>query len=180
LPIFSVFTYFKNYVKRWALLLARIAKINSIEGVALAVPNLVTRRHDGRCRCRSLLVVPYWYNAAASCHTQTTEGLMAVTRIPIPDWARTEKTDNRLELSLVELGLIVRTVNLLEEEGIFTVGDLLNCTPERLLRISNIGEKTLDTIYEALAKIGFHPTSKPPVEEVDRRPTVRRFAFLRG
>jgi len=105
---------------------------------------------------------------------------MAVTRIPIPDWARTEKTDNRLELSLVELGLIVRTVNLLEEEGIFTVGDLLNCTPERLLRISNIGEKTLDTIYEALAKIGFHPTSKPPVEEVDRRPTVRRFAFLRG
>ena len=70
----------------------------------------------------------------------------------------------------MELGLIVRTVNLLEEDGIFT----------RLLRISNIGEKTLATIYEALAKIGFQRTSKPPTEEVDRRPPVRRFAFLRG
>lgn len=104
---------------------------------------------------------------------------MAVTRIPIPDWARTEKIDNRLELSLSEIGLIVRTVNCLEDEGIFTVKDLLNCTPERLLRISNVGEKTLDTIYEALAKIGFHRTSKPPVEEVNG-PPARRFAFLRA
>jgi DNA-directed RNA polymerase subunit alpha len=68
-----------------------------------------------------------------------------------------------------QVGNDIRTVNLLEEDGIFTVEDLLNCTPERLLRISNIGEKTLDTIYEALAKIGFHPTSRPPVEEVDGR-----------
>ena len=46
---------------------------------------------------------------------------MAVTRIPIPDWARTQKTDDRLELSLSEIDLCVRTVNCLEEEGIFTV-----------------------------------------------------------
>jgi len=104
---------------------------------------------------------------------------MAVTRIPIPHWARTEKTDNRLELSLAEIGLIVRTVNVLEEDGIFTVGDLLNCTPERLLKISNLGQKTLDTIYEALEKLGFHATPEPPVEE-ENRLSARRFAFLRG
>jgi DNA-directed RNA polymerase subunit alpha len=85
---------------------------------------------------------------------------MAVTRIPIPAWAKTEKADDRLELSLSEIGLIVRTVNILEEEGIFTVRDLLDCTPERLLRISNLGEKTLGTIYEALAKIGFQADRK--------------------
>jgi DNA-directed RNA polymerase subunit alpha len=85
---------------------------------------------------------------------------MAVTRIPIPAWAKNQKADNRLELSLSEIELIVRTVNILEEEGVFTVQDLLNCTPERLLKISNFGEKTLETIYEALAKIGFHPAAR--------------------
>jgi DNA-directed RNA polymerase subunit alpha len=79
---------------------------------------------------------------------------MAVTRVPIPDWARTQKADDRLELSLSEIDLCVRTVNCLEEEGIFTVQDLLNSTPEDLLQIPNLGERTLDTIYVALEKIG--------------------------
>ena len=97
---------------------------------------------------------------------------MAVTRIPIPAWAKTEKADDRFDLSLSEIDLIVRTVNCLEEEGIFTVRDLLNCTPERLLEIPNLGEKTLETIYEALAKIGFHRTAKPA------GPPTRDFALL--
>ena len=79
---------------------------------------------------------------------------MAVTRIPIPDWARTQKADDRLELSLSEIDLCVRTVNCLEEEGIFTVQDLLNCTPEDLPKIPNLGERTLGTIYAALEKWG--------------------------
>ena len=39
---------------------------------------------------------------------------MAVTRIPIPAWARTRKADDRLDLSLSEIDLIVRTVNCLQ------------------------------------------------------------------
>ena len=35
---------------------------------------------------------------------------MAVTRIPIPAWARTQKADDRLELSLSEIDLPVRIV----------------------------------------------------------------------
>ncbi len=99
---------------------------------------------------------------------------MAVTRIPIPDWAKDQKADDRLDVSLAETDLSVRTVNCLEEEGIFTVRDLLNCTPERLLGISNLGEVTLETIYEALAKIGFHRTARP-----DEPPAPKGFALLR-
>ncbi len=84
---------------------------------------------------------------------------MAVTRIPLPDWARTQKSDNRLELPLAETELSVRTVNCLEDQAIFTVRDLLNCTPERLLEIPNFGEKTLQTVYDALEKVGF---PRPP------------------
>ena len=78
-------------------------------------------------------------------------------RIPIPAaWAKVEKTDNRLALSLSEIDLSVRTVNFLEEEGIYTVGDLLECTADRVLGIKNVGLTTLESIYDALAKIGFH------------------------
>ena len=99
---------------------------------------------------------------------------MAVTRIPIPGWARTQMADERLDLSLSEIDLIVRTVNCLEEQGIFTVRDLLNRTPQQLLEIPNIGVKTLETVYAALEKIGYYRCSRQPVEE-----PAQDFALLR-
>jgi DNA-directed RNA polymerase subunit alpha len=68
----------------------------------------------------------------------------------------------RLELSTAEIGLTVRTTNCLEERGIFTVRDLLNCRPEELLSISNFGEKTLEEVYAALAAIGFQRAARQP------------------
>jgi len=65
----------------------------------------------------------------------------------------------KLEMSTAEIGLSVRTTNCLEEKGIFTVHDLLNCTRADLLSISNFGEKTLEEVYRALEKIGFYRTS---------------------
>ena len=78
------------------------------------------------------------------------------TRIPL---SRAEEASRslhqRLEMSTAEIGLSVRTTNCLEERGIFTVNDLLHCTRNDLLSISNFGEKTLEEVYTALAKIGF-------------------------
>jgi len=62
----------------------------------------------------------------------------------------------KLDMSTAEIGLSVRTTNCLEERGIFTVHDLLNCTRADLLSISNFGEKTLEEVYRALEKIGFY------------------------
>ena len=79
------------------------------------------------------------------------------TRIPLNS-VDTEENDLRekLEMSTAEIGLSVRTTNCLEERGIFTVQDLLNCSREDLLSISNFGEKTLEEVYKALEGIGFH------------------------
>lgn len=90
---------------------------------------------------------------------------MAVTRIPIPDWARNQTAGDRLELPLAETELSVRTVNCLEEQAIFTVRDLLNCTPERLLEIPNLGKKTLQAVYDALEKIGVYRPSRRSSEQ---------------
>ena len=81
---------------------------------------------------------------------------MSRTRIPL---SREEENlrlmSERLEMSTAEIGLTVRTTNCLEEKGIFTVNDLLHCTREDLLSISNFGEKTLEEVYKSLEKIGF-------------------------
>jgi DNA-directed RNA polymerase subunit alpha len=84
-----------------------------------------------------------------------------MTRIPLSAADENAKgMHERLEMSTAEIGLSVRTTNCLEERGIFTVSDLLNCTRQDLLAISNFGEKTLDEVYKALEGIGFYRTSK--------------------
>ena len=90
---------------------------------------------------------------------------MSRTRIPLSrqdEQARLMK--ERLEMSTAEIGLTVRTTNCLEERGVFTVDDLLHCTREDLLSISNFGEKTLEEVYKALENVGFYRPGHAPVE----------------
>jgi len=75
----------------------------------------------------------------------------------------------KLEMSTAEIGLSVRTTNCLEERGIFTVNDLLHCTPQDLLSISNFGEKTLEEVYKALGRVGFCRNRKPVAADVEDR-----------
>jgi len=80
-----------------------------------------------------------------------------MTRVPINQAELANQgMQERLEMSTAEIGLAVRTTNCLEERGIFTVNDLLHCTREDLLSISNFGEKTLDEVYKSLENIGFN------------------------
>ena len=83
------------------------------------------------------------------------------TRIPMPVGNGTTRTlSERLDMSTAEIGLSVRTTNCLEEQGIFTVGDLLKRKPEDLLSISNFGEKTLEEVYKSLEGFGFYRKSR--------------------
>ena len=89
------------------------------------------------------------------------EGTM--TRIPLSTAdTRAQQMQDRLAMSTAEIGLSVRTTNCLEERGIFTVSDLLQCTRDDLLSISNFGEKTLDEVYKSLEGIGFYRQNAMP------------------
>jgi DNA-directed RNA polymerase subunit alpha len=83
------------------------------------------------------------------------------TKIPLVKTdTQAQDMAEKLEMSTAEIGLSVRTTNCLEERGIFTVDDLLHCTREDLLAISNFGEKTLEEVYKALEGIGFYRKAK--------------------
>jgi DNA-directed RNA polymerase subunit alpha len=90
-----------------------------------------------------------------------------MTRIPLNRaFEQSQDVTQRLEMSTAEIGLAVRTTNCLEERGVFTVNDLLHCTREDLLSISNFGEKTLEEVYKALESVGFYRPSKHPMATV--------------
>lgn len=91
-----------------------------------------------------------------------------MTRVPLNKAElANQNLKDRLEMSTAEIGLAVRTTNCLEEKGIFTVNDLLHCTRDDLLSISNFGEKTLEEVYKSLERIGFY---RPEPTAPERRP----------
>jgi DNA-directed RNA polymerase subunit alpha len=86
-----------------------------------------------------------------------------MTRIPLNRaYEHSQDLKEKLEMSTAEIGLAVRTTNCLEERGVFTVDDLLHCTREDLLSISNFGEKTLEEVYKALENVGFYRPGRQP------------------
>lgn len=96
-----------------------------------------------------------------------------MTRIPLNRaHEQSQELNERLEMSTAEIGLAVRTTNCLEERGVFTVNDLLHCTREDLLSISNFGEKTLEEVYKALEAIGFYRPGRQPAPPVRRQPAA--------
>jgi len=55
-----------------------------------------------------------------------------------------------------------QVATFLERNGISTILDLLMRTPESLLSIKNIGEKTLERIFQVLESIGFYRSGRGP------------------
>lgn len=98
------------------------------------------------------------------------------TRVPLDRvQAESDEMKRRLEMSTAEIGLAVRTTNCLEEKGVFTVHDLLHCTRDDLLSISNFGEKTLEEVYKALENVGFYrPGRRPRLLDDNAAAVMRR------
>ena len=69
-----------------------------------------------------------------------------------------EKEDDQkekvLEMSIDELELSVRSYNCLKRAGINTVEELTNRTPDDMMKVRNLGRKSLDEVYAKLKELG--------------------------
>lgn len=65
-----------------------------------------------------------------------------------------EKKDQLLEKPLEELDLSVRPYNCLKRAGINAVGDLVNLTELEVMRVRNLGKKSLDEIHAKVIELG--------------------------
>jgi DNA-directed RNA polymerase subunit alpha len=73
-----------------------------------------------------------------------------------------DKRDRLLEMPIEELDLSVRSFNCLKRAGINTVGELTNKTDEDMMKVRNLGKKSLEEVKEKLAALGL---SLRPSEE---------------
>lgn len=60
-----------------------------------------------------------------------------------------------LEMTIEELDLSVRSFNCLKRAGINTVGDLINKSEDEMMKVRNLGRKSLDEVALKLSSLGF-------------------------
>lgn len=65
-----------------------------------------------------------------------------------------EERDKILDMSIEELDLSVRSYNCLKRAGINTVGELIMKTEEDMMKVRNLGKKSLEEVGEKLASLG--------------------------
>jgi DNA-directed RNA polymerase subunit alpha len=59
-----------------------------------------------------------------------------------------------LEMTIEELDLSVRSFNCLKRAGIDNVEDLINRTEEDMIKVKNLGKKSLEEVIAKLASLG--------------------------
>lgn len=71
-----------------------------------------------------------------------------------------EKQHKVLEMQIDELDLSVRSYNCLKRAGINTVQDLIQKSEEDMLKVRNLGKKSLDEVLKKIRDLGFELQSK--------------------
>ena len=68
--------------------------------------------------------------------------------------------DKVLELTIEELDLSVRSFNCLKRANINTVEDLISKTEDEMMKVRNLGRKSLEEVINKLAMMGLHRRGK--------------------
>lgn len=67
-----------------------------------------------------------------------------------------DETTKVLSMSIEDLELSVRSSNCLRRAGINTVEELCNKTPDDMMKVRNLGKKSLDEVLLKLKEMGLH------------------------
>ena len=64
------------------------------------------------------------------------------------------KKEKVLEMTIEDLDMSVRSFNCLKRAGIDTVEDLINRTEEDMIKVRNLGKKSLEEVIQKLHSLG--------------------------
>ena len=82
---------------------------------------------------------------------------ITITRVAVTTEEDAEKKNNEkekvLEMNIDELELSVRSYNCLKRAGINTVEELISKSPEDMMKVRNLGKKSLDEVLEKLKEL---------------------------
>ena len=67
-----------------------------------------------------------------------------------------EENENNIEdMKIEELDFTVRSYNCLKKAGVNTISDLTSMTYNELLKIKNLGKKSLNEIIDKMKELGY-------------------------
>ena len=78
-----------------------------------------------------------------------------VSATEIMDKKEDSGKDKLLEMTIEELDLSVRAFNCLKRAGVNTVADLISKSPDEMMKVRNLGKKSLEEVIEKLQSLGF-------------------------
>ena len=87
----------------------------------------------------------------------------AAEDVTVMNESASEDKDRITEMQIEELELSVRSYNCLKRAGISTVGELCNKTQDEMMKVRNLGRKSLDEVVEKLSEMGLHFREGEPI-----------------
>lgn len=78
-----------------------------------------------------------------------------VSNTEIMDTQEDTDKEKALEMTIEELDLSVRAFNCLKRAGVNTVGDLINKSQDEMMKVRNLGKKSLEEVLAKLDSLGF-------------------------
>jgi len=142
--------------------------IDSIYTPVSRVNFLVENTRVGQITDYDRLILEVWTNGTVAPEEAVSVGARILNEhlnlfVNLTDNARNteimiEKEDGKkekvLELSIEELDLSVRSYNCLKRAGINSVEDLANKTEEDMIKVRNLGRKSLEEVLNKMADLG--------------------------
>ena len=81
-----------------------------------------------------------------------------VSNTEIMDTQEDTGKEKVLEMTIEELDLSVRAFNCLKRAGVNTVSDLINKSQDEMMKVRNLGKKSLEEVLAKLDSLGFSLT----------------------
>lgn len=121
----------------------RVGQITDYDKLTLEVWTNGTIKPDEAVSAAAKILVDY-FSLFTSLNTEVKKAEPQVEK-------EKDEREKLLEMPIEELDLSVRSYNCLKRAGINTIGELIQKTPEEILKVRNLGKKSLEEIEEKLA-----------------------------
>ena len=101
-------------------------------------------------------IATVYANANPPAEETTTQVVEETATESTEDTEKKEDTGKEkvLEMTSEELDLSVRAFNCLKRAGVNSVNDLINKSPEEMMKVRNLGKKSLEEVVSKLRSLG--------------------------
>ena len=145
-----------------------VLPVDSIYTPVLKVNYSVENTRVGQITDYDKLTIEVWTNGVINANEAMSIGARILTEhlnlfvglsddVALPKMVEKDETstESKLEMTIEDLDLSVRSFNCLKRAGIHTVEDLVNKTESEMMKVRNLGRKSFEEVMQKLASLGY-------------------------